>query len=80
MLQEHRTTKKSNFIVDSGNDSDGGGGDDDGDDYEDELFDYVCALCDNGGDLLAYAYNFLSFKLYLAVGFLDKIGFKNPQS
>ncbi|KAM7492388.1 hypothetical protein LguiA_035309 [Lonicera macranthoides] len=51
--KEHETTKKSNFIVDSGNDSDGGDGNDDGDDYEDELFDYVCALCDNGGDLLA---------------------------
>lgn len=27
---------------------------------EDDLFDSVCAICDNGGDLLMYEFFFLS--------------------
>lgn len=41
-------------------------GDDDDDHDEDDggvLFDPVCALCDNGGELLWYAHNFYSFVL-----------------
>uniref|UniRef100_A0A5B7BBL9 Zinc finger PHD-type domain-containing protein n=1 Tax=Davidia involucrata TaxID=16924 RepID=A0A5B7BBL9_DAVIN len=47
--QENRTIKKSKFIVDPDVDDDD---DDECDENEDELFDSVCSLCDNGGELL----------------------------
>ncbi|CAK9133396.1 unnamed protein product [Ilex paraguariensis] len=55
VLQENRTSKKSKFIVDVDEDYSGGGGgedDDECDNNADELFDSVCALCDNGGNII----------------------------
>lgn len=62
ILQDNQTTKKVKFIIDAAYD------DNDGDDDDDEsdasvLFDTVCSICDNGGELLWYAHNFYSFKL-----------------
>lgn len=53
-------------------------GDDEGDDDKDLIFDSVCVLCDNGGELLWYAYNFFFFELCLD-GKFAKDGFENLQ-
>ncbi|CAL5391113.1 unnamed protein product [Camellia sinensis] len=48
--EDIQTTKKSKFIVDSDDDGDE---DDDAHEFDERvLFDSVCALCDNGGELL----------------------------
>lgn len=48
-LQEPATKTMSSFIVDDVADEKG---EDGSDDEEDEFFESVCAICDNGGDLL----------------------------
>lgn len=49
-------TKKSKFIVDDDEEWDEAIGnedeDEDEDDQESDLFDSVCSICDNGGELL----------------------------
>ncbi|KAI8011603.1 Protein ENHANCED DOWNY MILDEW 2 [Camellia lanceoleosa] len=50
--EDIQTTKKSKFIVDSDDDDDGDEDDDAHEFDERVLFDSVCALCDNGGELL----------------------------
>ncbi|CAL5336353.1 unnamed protein product [Camellia sinensis] len=51
--EDIQTTKKSKFIVDSDDDDDDGDEDDDAHEFDERvLFDSVCALCDNGGELL----------------------------
>ncbi|XP_058210545.1 protein ENHANCED DOWNY MILDEW 2-like isoform X2 [Rhododendron vialii] len=50
--EDNQTTKKVKFIIDATYDDDDG---DDGDDDESDasvLFDTVCSICDNGGELL----------------------------
>ncbi|CAH9100116.1 unnamed protein product [Cuscuta epithymum] len=49
----YKTYKKRKFIIDEDDDSDDDYNDDDDDnEEEDGIFDHVCALCDNGGELL----------------------------
>ncbi|RAL43133.1 hypothetical protein DM860_009915 [Cuscuta australis] len=53
----YKASKRQKFIVDEDNSSsddgdDGDHDDADDDDEEDAIFDHVCALCDNGGELL----------------------------
>ncbi|KAI7744116.1 hypothetical protein M8C21_030366, partial [Ambrosia artemisiifolia] len=52
--EKSQTTNKSKFIVSDGEEEEDAdeGVDLDGDDDDDELFDSVCAFCDNGGDVL----------------------------
>lgn len=52
-------TKKS-FIVDDGLEDDMGNDDGDESEEEPDLFDSVCAICDNGGEILWYACSFSS--------------------
>ncbi|KAK2981608.1 hypothetical protein RJ640_029955 [Escallonia rubra] len=49
VFQENRTTKGYDFFVDVYDINDG---DDERDNSPDGLFDYICALCDNNGQLL----------------------------
>ena len=50
----------SEFIVSDSDDDIIDGGEDGESDEVDELFDYACAICDNGGQLLWYLLVFLS--------------------
>uniref|UniRef100_A0A3Q7IHD5 RFTS domain-containing protein n=1 Tax=Solanum lycopersicum TaxID=4081 RepID=A0A3Q7IHD5_SOLLC len=45
----NQAKKRPRFIIETNNDADSGGDDDA---IEDEQFDHVCALCDDGGELL----------------------------
>ncbi|XP_049348518.1 protein ENHANCED DOWNY MILDEW 2-like isoform X1 [Solanum verrucosum] len=45
----NQAKKRPRFIIETDNDADSGGDDDA---VEDEQFDHVCALCDDGGELL----------------------------
>lgn len=54
-FQEVKDLARPGFIID---DIDNGMIDEDSD-GEDELFDSVCAICDNGGQLLWYVFFFL---------------------
>lgn len=47
----NQAKKRPRFSIESDNDA-YSGGDDDADEDEDEQFDHVCALCDDGGELL----------------------------
>ena len=42
----------------------------DDDDEEDDLFDSVCAICDNGGDILWYVFPFFSLSGWMGWGTL----------
>ncbi|XP_070021125.1 protein ENHANCED DOWNY MILDEW 2-like isoform X2 [Nicotiana sylvestris] len=49
----NRAKKRPHFVIETNNDADSGTNDDsDSDGDEDEQFDHVCALCDDGGELL----------------------------
>lgn len=54
-FQDVQCTARSSFIVDNSDDEDMV---DDAveDESDDDVFDSVCAFCDNGGDLLWYAF------------------------
>lgn len=52
IIQNVQATSISGFIVDDAVDVPELDDSDDNDDDDDELFDSVCAFCDNGGDLL----------------------------
>lgn len=59
-LKENQTKTKSKFIVSDYEELEDN--DDESDDEDEVLFDSVCAYCDNGGDVLPYAYNpFIDF-------------------
>lgn len=53
VLQDIGTTAKSGFLDDSDMVDEA---EEDGSDEEGELFDSVCAICDNGGELLWYVF------------------------
>lgn len=56
ILQDSGSTAKSGFL----NDGDAiDETEEDGSDEENELFDSVCAICDNGGELLWYLFIYL---------------------
>lgn len=59
--QDNGTVKRVGFIVDDYMMDEIE--EDDGSDEEVDLFDSVCAICDNGGDLLWYAFSFECFLL-----------------
>ncbi|XP_060176109.1 protein ENHANCED DOWNY MILDEW 2-like isoform X1 [Lycium barbarum] len=49
--QCNQAKRRPQFIIETDNDADSGA-DDDSDEDEDETFDHVCALCDDGGEIL----------------------------
>lgn len=59
--QDTRAPKKLKFVIDDCDDDDGEAGDDDDGEADDDdeekgqLFDSVCAYCDDGGEILWYA-------------------------
>jgi len=55
------------LIDEIGEDSDG----------EDGLFDSVCAICDNGGELLWYVFSFYAcyFNLVISFFFVEYLGY-----
>lgn len=58
MFQDIQATTKPGFIVDDAEDYMIDVEDESNDDDDDNLFDSVCAFCDNGGQLLWYAFVF----------------------
>lgn len=58
VIQDVQASRKPNFIVDVDEDD----GDEDGDEEFDDLFDHVCAICDNGGELLRYILVYIYLK------------------
>lgn len=53
-FQDVQATTMSAFIVDDVDDDNFEDAEEDESNEEDDLFDSVCAICDNGGDLLWY--------------------------
>ncbi|KAK2977011.1 hypothetical protein RJ640_013629, partial [Escallonia rubra] len=82
VFQENRTTKRYDFIVDT-YDEYSDHGDDECDNSQDMLFDYVCALCDNGGQLLCCEGRCIrSFHATVDAGaesFCESLGFTDAQ-
>ncbi|KAK3005376.1 hypothetical protein RJ639_017287 [Escallonia herrerae] len=82
VFQENRTTKRYDFIVDT-YDEYSDDGDDECHNSQDMLFDYVCALCDNGGQLLCCEGRCIrSFHATLDAGaesFCESLGFTDAQ-
>lgn len=66
-MQENKTDKKLKCKVYEDDDANFDDHDDLSDEDKDKLFDNVCALCDDGGELLAYAsfLLFLTFKMFI---------------
>lgn len=65
VLQETRAPKKLKFVVDDNCDEhDADDGDGEVDEVKEELFDSVCAYCDDGGEILWYAVFSMSIILF----------------
>lgn len=66
MFQDIQATTKPRFIVDDSEDYMIDVEDDSNDDDE-NLFDSVCAFCDNGGELLWYAFVLAKFPMKVKI-------------
>ncbi|XP_017980593.1 PREDICTED: protein ENHANCED DOWNY MILDEW 2 isoform X2 [Theobroma cacao] len=81
--EDVRATSISGFIVDDADDAVDGPEQDDSNDEDDELFDSVCAFCDNGGELLCCDGKCLrSFHATVEAGeesFCESLGFTQKQ-